>query len=58
MMRAYSSCIMINDGKNINYYYDELADQTRAELYPMRAKAVVDPDNAQCVYHFRLIVKI
>jgi hypothetical protein len=46
-MRTYSSCILINDGKNINYYYDETTHQIMAELFPMGTKVVVDPD-AQC----------
>ena len=46
-MRTYSSCILIYDGKNINYYHDESTDQIIAELSPMKAKVVVDPD-AHC----------
>ena len=42
-MRTFSSCIMIQDGKNINYYHDESTDQIIAELYPMKAKVAVDP---------------
>jgi hypothetical protein len=44
---------------NINYDYDESTEQIMAELYPMRAKAVVvDPELRHSVYHSRLIVKM
>ena len=48
-MRTYFSCILIYDGKNINYYHDESTDQSIAELSPMKAKVVVDPD-AHCPF--------
>ena len=46
-MRTYSSCILIIDGKNINYYHDESTDHIMAELYAMGPKIVVDPE-AHC----------